>query len=336
MVSNKSEDDALILSLDNADDSWVLDSGASFHATPHRNYFLDYVQGDFGLVYLGDNEPCQIVGKGRIKIKLQNGNHWLLQEVRHVPRLSRNLISAGQLTEQGCTVTFTDKNWKVSKGALVVAKGVKVGTLYLCTGHTVPSTLDVIEEKQTSSGTVAAGLQEETGKVAVGSETTLWHNRLGHMSEKGMKVLHSKKVLPGLKCINMDFCESCVYGKQKRVSFLKDGKQKKNKKLELVHTDVWGPAQVSSLDGSQYYVTFIDEATRKVSIYFLRQKSDVFQTFKKWRSLVEKETGKRLKCLRSDNGGEYCSKEFEDYCSFNGIRRQKTVPGTPQENGVAE
>jgi len=95
VVSNKSKDDALILSLDNVDDSWVLDSEASFHATPHRSYFIDYVQGDFGLVYLGDNEPYQIVRKGRIKIKLQNGNHWLLQEVRHIPRLSRNLSSAG-------------------------------------------------------------------------------------------------------------------------------------------------------------------------------------------------------------------------------------------------
>lgn len=57
-----------------------------------------------------------------------------------------------------------------------------------------------------------------------------------------MKVLHSKKVLQGLKCVNMDFCESCVYGKQKRVSFVKSGKEKKNEKLELVHTDVWGPA----------------------------------------------------------------------------------------------
>jgi len=56
----------------------------------------------------------------------------------------------------------------------------------------------------------------------------------------------------------------------------------------------------------------------------------------KWKSLVENETGKRLKCLRSDNGGEYCSKEFDRYCSENGIRREKTVPGTPQENGVSE
>ena len=58
MVSNKSKEDALLLSLESVDDSWVLDSGASFHGTPHRGYFIDYVQGDFGLVYLGDNETC--------------------------------------------------------------------------------------------------------------------------------------------------------------------------------------------------------------------------------------------------------------------------------------
>ena len=90
------------------------------------------------------------------------------------------------------------------------------------------------------------------------------------MSEKHMKVLHSKKFLPGLKCVNMDFGESCVYGKQKRVSFAKTGKENKREKLELVHTDAWGSAYVSSLGGSHYYVTFIDDATRKVWVYFLR------------------------------------------------------------------
>ena len=70
MVSNKSEEDTLLLSLESTDDSWILDSGASFHATPHRSYFIDYVQGDFGLIYLGDNEPYQIFGKGNVKIKL--------------------------------------------------------------------------------------------------------------------------------------------------------------------------------------------------------------------------------------------------------------------------
>ena len=74
---------------------------------------------------------------------------------------------------------------------------------------------------------------------------------------------------------------------------MKSGKDKKNEKLELVHTNVWGLAQVSSIGGSHYYVTFIDDATRKVWVYFLRHKFDVFQTFKKWKFLVENEIGKK-------------------------------------------
>ena len=74
----------------------------------------------------------------------------------------------------------------------------------------------------------------------------------------------------------------------------------------------------------------------KYGFIFLDKKSDVFQTCKNWKCLVENEIGKKLKCLRSDNGGEYCSHEFEDYCSTNGICRQKNISRTPQENGVAE
>jgi hypothetical protein len=159
---------------------------------------------------------------------------------------------------------------------------------------------------------------------------------MGHMSEKGMQILHKRNLLPDLKQIDLDFCELCVYGKQKRVRFLRVGKEKKNERLELVHTDVWGPAQVSSLGGSHYYVTFIDDVTRKTWVYCIQQKSDIFDTFKKWKALVENETGKSLKCLRSDNGGEYCSKEFDYYCSYHGIHREKTVPRTPQENGVTK
>jgi hypothetical protein len=71
-------------------------------------------------------------------------------------------------------------------------------------------------------------------------------------------------------------------------------KEKKSERLELVHTDVWGPTQVSSLGGSRYYVTFIDDATRKTWVYCIRQKYDVFDTFKKWKALVENEMRKKV------------------------------------------
>ena len=113
-----------------------------------------------------------------------------------------------------------------------------------------------------------------------------------------------------MKWVDLEFCEHYVYGKHKRVKFLRAGKEKNSKKLDLVHTDVWGPAQVSSLGDSNYYVNFIDDATRRTWVYYIKKKSDVLNTFKKWKDLVENETRNKLKCLRSDNGGEHYRNEF--------------------------
>jgi hypothetical protein len=109
---------------------------------------------------------------GKVKIKQRNGNQWLLKEVRHVPDLRKNLISIGQLASEGCISIFTDKTWKVIKGSLVIEKGEKVGTLYLCTGNTDSS----------------------ISLASTGVDTTLWHHRLGHMSEKGMQILHKRNL----------------------------------------------------------------------------------------------------------------------------------------------
>jgi len=306
------QSDTLILSLDSTE-RWVVDTGASFHACPTRSNFKNFIAGDLGKVYLGNDLACDITGKGDVDIRLPNGSIWTLVDVRYVPCLRRNLISVSQLAKHQTFFTFGDKTWKATKGSMVVARGILDGTLY-------------VVNKESDSISIA-------GK---NDDAELWHNRLGHMSEKGMKSLISKGKLAGLKSADLDFCEDCVLGKQRRVSFSKTGRELKTQKLELVHTDVWGPTPVNSLGGSSYFVTFIDDSTRKVWVYFLKHKSDVFTVFKKWLAMVENETGLRLKCLRSDNGGEYCASEFKEFCAKAGIKREFTVPRTPQQNGVAE
>jgi hypothetical protein len=115
----------LILSLDNTIETWEVYSRDSFQATPHRKYFQYYVQGDFGQVYLCDNEPCQIVGMSKVKIKQKHGNKWLLKEVRHIRDLRKNPISTWKLESEGFISIFTDKAWKLTKGSLVMEKGEK-------------------------------------------------------------------------------------------------------------------------------------------------------------------------------------------------------------------
>jgi transposase InsO family protein len=91
-----------------------------------------------------------------------------------------------------------------------------------------------------------------------------------------------------------------------------------------------------SLSGCDYYLTFIDDYSKKTWVYFLKTKSGVFKRFQEFRALVENQSGKRIKVLQSDNGGECSSRQFIDFCAQHGIRRQMTVPYNPQQNGVTE
>jgi hypothetical protein len=92
--------------------------------------------------------------------------------VRHIPDPRRNLISTGQLASEGCIFTFTDKAWMVTKESLIMVKGEKVGTLYLCTGN----------------------FDSSISLACTCVYTELWHHRLGHMSDKGMHILQKMKL----------------------------------------------------------------------------------------------------------------------------------------------
>ena len=80
----------------------------------------------------------------------------------------------------------------------------------------------------------------------------------------------------------------------------------------------------------------VDDYTRMTAFFFLKNKSEAFENFKIYKEMVENDMDSRIKCLRSDNGGEFISKEFMDYCGNHGIKRQFSITRTPQQNGVVE
>ena len=99
--------------------------------------------------------------------------------------------------------------------------------------------------------------------------------------------------------------------------------------LELINSDVCGPIPSTSLSGYEYYATFIDDYSRKTCIYLFNTKSELFTKFNGFKSLIENHLERRIKTLRSDNGGQYTSKEFEAFCKEAGIKRELTTPYNP-------
>ena len=105
------------------------------------------------------------------------------------------------------------------------------------------------------------------------------------------------------------------------MSFPKESSSRAQKPLELIHTDVCGPIKPRSLGKSNYFLLFIDDYSRKTWVYFLKEKSEVFENFKKFKTHVEKDSGLVIKAMRSNRGGEFTLNEFQKYCEDNGIRR---------------
>ena len=111
----------------------------------------------------------------------------------------------------------------------------------------------------------------------------------------------------------MKTCEICCSEKQIRESFPKSYGNRTKDVLEIVHSDVCGPMRIASHSGARYFVTFTDDFSRYCNVFVIKQKSDVFNVFKKYKNEVETLTGKRIKMLQSDNGREYCNREFDIY-----------------------
>lgn len=124
-------------------------------------------------------------------------------------------------------------------------------------------------------------------------------------------------------------------GKQHRSSF-KRSESRAETNFEYVHADPWGPAPVATLGGIRYFLSIIDDYSEKTWVFLLKHKSEALSRFFEWYTLLENQVGRKLKGLSTDNGMEFCSGEFNEFCSNLGILRHKTIKLTPQQNGVAE
>ena len=166
-----------------------------------------------------------------------------------------------------------------------------------------------------------------------------WHCRFGHLNFGYVNKLAQGNMVEGMNystgTVNQE-CEACAQAKMHKIPFPKQSTKKTSRPLELIHSDLCGPMNVESIGGSKYALTFTDDYTRYVTVYFLKSKSEVLSKFEEYVNMVENMTGQKVQNLRTDNGGEYVSHDFTKFCTSKGIFHQFTNPYTPEQNGTSE
>ncbi|GJY33134.1 retrotransposon protein, putative, ty1-copia subclass [Tanacetum coccineum] len=163
----------------------IMDSGCSYHMTPRLDILFDFLECDGGSVQLGDNRECKIRGIGKVRVQLRDGSSFVLNNVRYIPELKRNLISLGTLEKEGFTVKMQSGKVKVINGSRVVLSGTRRDNcVYSLDGHAMAGELNAsVEEKD--------------------SLAHIWHKRLEHISEAGLQVVE-KQGLFGKKSLGSD------------------------------------------------------------------------------------------------------------------------------------
>ncbi|SDA00929.1 BZ3500_MvSof-1268-A1-R1_Chr9g10926 [Microbotryum saponariae] len=255
----------------------------------------------------------------------KTGHPITLRGVLHTPGLHVNLLSVSRLCDTDrVRLAFTSDGIDIAKDGRAIAHGTRVndGLYLLDADHTKCQHL--------------AFLSRSESPVPL---LTL-HRCLGHLAPSSIQKMIAAGLLDGFgagysdKDVEEFVCNACLGSKGHRLPF-PDSESHSAERLGLVHSDVLS-FPTPSLTGKRYLVTFLDDHSRKLWAYAIDHKSDVFPTFQTWLAEVELETNARLRILRTDNGGEYRSNAFTEFCKSKGIRRQYSIPYTPQQNGRAE
>ena len=171
-------------------------SGASVHATSKRELFASYTPDDFGSVRMGNDGSTNTVGIRDIHLKNINGSRLILKNVKHIPDIRKNLISTGKLDDKGFYNIFDNGIWKLTKGSMVIANRQKFSSL--CYMDTKIMDFDI-------------NTMNDEAKVE------LWHKRLSHISEKGLKILTKKNHLLDLKSTPLKQCPHCLAGNRREL-----------------------------------------------------------------------------------------------------------------------
>lgn len=303
----------------------LFDSGAARHISPYRNSFANYTKIPTKTLRAANQQSFSAFGQGDVTIEVPNGSttsQITLRGVLYAPDVGYTLVSVGRLDEEGYSTTFAN-----GKCIIRDMSGTRLAE--------IPRTSRGMYKIESDS------TPESANSVADAISLDELHRRLGHISPRTAKQLVQKGMITGLdydRASTDKFdCPSCIHAKATRKPIAKKREGDRASSFgQEIHSDVWGPAPVSTRKGNQYYVTFTDDFSRYTHLELMPLKSDVFEAYKGFEAWCDTQHGAKIKCLHSDRGGEYTSKEFKNHLRTKGTVSKLTVHDTPQHNGVAE
>nr|GFA50861.1 putative ribonuclease H-like domain-containing protein [Tanacetum cinerariifolium] len=307
-------------------DKGVIDSGCSRHITENMSYLSNFKELNGGYVAFGGNpKGGKITGKGKIKTgKLD------FDDVYFVKELKFNLFSVLQMCEKKNSVLFTNteciilsSDFKLPDASQVLLRVPRENNMY-----------NVNLKNIIPSGDLTCLFAKATL-----DESNLWHKRLGHVNFKTINKLVNRNLVRGLPYkvfTNDNSCVACKKGKQHRASCKAMTVSSVDQPLFRLHMDLFGPTFVKSLSKKSYCLVITDDYSRFSWVFFLVSKDETPSVLKTFIIGLENLLSLKVKIIRCDNRTEFKNSDLNQLCGVKGIKREFSVPRTPQQNGIAE
>ncbi|GJS57811.1 retrovirus-related pol polyprotein from transposon TNT 1-94 [Tanacetum coccineum] len=290
----------------------------SKHMTGNRSKLMNFVEKFIGSVRFGNDHLGAIMGYGDYVM-----GDSVISRVYYVEGLGHNLFSVGQFCDSDLEVAFRKHTCFVRdiKGTNIL-KGSRGTNLYTIS----------IDEMMKSSPIC---LLSKASK----SKSWLWHRRLNHLNFGTINDLARKDLVRGLPRLKFEkdhLCSACQLRKSKKFSHRPKSENTNMEVLHTLHMDLCGPMRVQSIKGKKYILVIVDDYSRFTWVKFLRSKDETPEFVTNFLKQIQVGLNKIVRFIRTDNGTEFVNQVMSEYYEGVGIFHQKSVPRTPQQNGVVE
>ena len=289
----------LLVSNNSGHGEWIVDSGAGCHMTNSLDDVKNLVS-THSKVKTASGEELEVIGEGTIQKQIGDKT-MLLKKVLVVPDIKRKIVSVAALCADGYQVKFNEVCVIEFQNEIICKITATNGLFVLSQTNEVNHVLGKLE-----------------------------HERMGHASKN---IMRKHGVRPP-----SESCSSCIYGEHRAKKVSRKGSNRvfSQHLLELVHMDLIGPLEIESFGGAKYVLSIIDDFSRFSFVYFLKQKSETFENFKKFRKLAENQLGRKIRAIKSDSGGEFISNEFKTFLNDKGVIIKRSAPYNKAQNGIIE